>query len=212
MVQVEPAGAVEGFLGAACGQAVGQEVVLVAVAAGEVDGEAPGVLEAVEVVLDELSRRRLEKSAVSVSVSSCRLRPRQVDSRARRASEVGQEPFDDVFFFDAECVGRDVVAQLWVPRCVAGFGWLEGCAESSGHRFEVGRVVVAPGGGGGSGAFGEGEDAGGDAGASPVEVAVVAEGGAAGHEPAEDAVRGYRRAAFQADQGWAGGAQFGGCR
>lgn len=41
VVEVETARAVEGFFGAAGGQSVGQDGVLVAVAAGEVDGEAP---------------------------------------------------------------------------------------------------------------------------------------------------------------------------
>jgi hypothetical protein len=43
VVEVEAAGAIEGFLGGACGVAAGQDGVLVVVAAGQVDREAPQV-------------------------------------------------------------------------------------------------------------------------------------------------------------------------
>jgi hypothetical protein len=41
VVEVEAAGAVEGFFGSAGGESAGQELVFVAVAAGEVQAEAP---------------------------------------------------------------------------------------------------------------------------------------------------------------------------
>src|SRR5579884_1791312 len=137
-------------------------------------------------------------------MAPCSDSSRLPSSRRRSApTEIGEQVVEEVFLLDAYGVLGEGRGEGGVPRGGGRGPGGERGAEAAFDGGEVGGGVVAPGCGGR-----QAQDAGGDADAAPVEVAVVGDRMALGGDVGEQGAGGGGEVAFHADQRWAVGPQF----